>query len=404
MKNLQEINNRLAEIRSAIDTATTEQLAAFETEMRELQAQKELFEKRAAFSSTFSSPGNITFNAANPSSISNQNHEERGDKLKSRGVVEFDLKELGELRAITVASGDLVVPNQYSNTLNPTFNEVSSVVDVVQAIPLQGGEAYRKGFIVEYGEGDYTAETGDYEDAEPTTDYVTIGKAKITAYAEMTDEAVKLPNADYQEMVRRSMLVALRKKVAKQIILGAGGTNQITGIYNAPTNVIPTASDITITTIDETTLDQIVFGYGGSENVEGGAYLFLNKQDLAAFAAIRATDGKKLYKITLDENGNTGTISSDDSYSVRFIINSACKALSDSATTANSYTMVYGKPLSYELPLFSPMTVEESRDFKFKSGQVCYRGSVWVGGNVAAYKGFVRIKKGAVTPPEELEE
>lgn len=331
--------------------------------------------------------------------LSKEQLEERGNKLKNRQAVEFGIHEMPELRAVTIGSGDLVVPNHASSTLNQGFNEVSSVIDVVNAVPLEGGEAYKKGFIIEYGEGDYTTESGDYEDADPKTDYVDINKAKITAYSELTDEAAKLPSVNYQEMVKNGMQVALRKKIARQIVAGLGGANQIRGIFNAPTNVIPTESDLSISEIDETTLDKIVFGYGGSENVEGGAYLFLNKIDLAAFAAIRATDGKKLYTIKIDENGNTGTISSDNSYAVRYIINSICPALSNSGTAADTYCMAYGKPAAYEMPIFSPVTVEESRDFKFKSGQICYRGSVWVGGNVAAYKGFVRIKK--VAAPEE---
>ncbi len=319
--------------------------------------------------------------------------QERGAKLKQRQTVDFGLDELPELRAVTIGSGKLVVPTHSSNTLNPAFNEVSSVIDVVHSVPLVGGESYNKGFIIGSGEGDYTTETDDYKETDPQTDFVNIGKAKITAYTELSDESAKLPDSMYQQMVLQGIQTALRKKIAKQIVAGAGGANAITGIFNAPANVIPTASDLAISGIDETTLDKIVFGYGGDESVEGGAYLILSKADLAAFAAIRDGDGRKLYKITLDQNGNTGTISSSESYAVRYIINSACAALSASGTAADTYCMAYGKPLSYELPMFSPVTVEESRDFKFKSGQICYRGSVWVGGNVASYKGFTRIKK-----------
>jgi hypothetical protein len=131
--------------------------------------------------------------------------------------------------------------------------------------------------------------------------------------------------------------------------------------------------------------------YGGDEEVEGDACLILNKKDLAVFAALRSSDGKRIY--TIKKNGNTGTISSDGSFDIKFIINSACPALSLAETQENTYCMAYGKMVAYELPIFSELTVEESRDFKFKSGHVCYRGSVWIGGNVAMYKGFTRIKK-----------
>ncbi|MFC4389137.1 phage major capsid protein [Gracilibacillus marinus] len=318
-------------------------------------------------------------------------YETRGAQLKEKRSVTFDIDEMPEFRTVSLGGGNLVVQKKYSNTLSPTFNEVSSLVDKVNAIPLIGGESYTKGFEISSGEGDYTTETGDYAEAEPTTDYVTIQKAKITAYAEMTDESLKLPNINYQSLVRTNIGKALRKKVTKQIIVGAGGANALTGIFNAPTNVMPTEGDILISEIDADTLDKIVFGFGGDEDIEGGAYLILNKQDLAAFASVRSTDGKKLYKIK--KNGNEGTISSDDSFEVPFIINSACPALSADGTVADTYCMAYGMVQAYEMPIFSPIEVEESRDFKFRSGQIAFRGAVWTGGNVSMYKGFTRIKK-----------
>lgn len=318
--------------------------------------------------------------------------ETRGADLKAKKAVTFDIDELPEFRAVTIGGGTLVTEKKYSNALNPKFNEVSSLIDVVNAVPLMGGESYTKGFEVHSGEGDYTTESGDYKDADPTFDYVTIGKAKITAYSEINDEAIKLPNVDYQSMVAKNVSEALRKKITKQILVGPGGANALTGIFNAPANVMPpTSVDLEITKIDADTLDKIVLGYGGDEDVEGGGYLILNKKDLAAFAAVRSTTGEKLYKIK--KTGNIGTISSDDSFEVPFIINSACPALSADATAVDTYCMAYGMVQTYEMPVFSQVTVEESRDFKFKSGQIAYRGSVWAGGNVAMYKGFTRVKK-----------
>lgn len=320
-------------------------------------------------------------------------YEQRGATLKSGKPIEVSVEETAEERAVTIGASNLVVQKKYSNTLNETFNEVSSLIDNVGAVPLTGGESYTKGFEVSFADAGYTTETGDYTDGDPVTDYVEIGKAKITAYTEITDEAQKLPNIDYLALVVKNVRIAIRKKITRQIVLGSGGANAITGIFNAPINVIPLASDLEISAIDEDTLDTIVFGYGGDEDVEGGSYLILNKKDLAAFAAVRLSDGKKAYKIKLDASGNTGTISSEDSFAVPFIINSACPALTLAGTVVDTYCMAYGKLMTYEMPIFSQLTIEESRDFKFKTGQIAYRGAIWAGGNVASYKGFVRIKK-----------
>lgn len=317
--------------------------------------------------------------------------EKRGADLRAGKTIK--MPNLEQRAAITSTSG-LVIEKKYSRELNPKFNEVSSLLDRVNNVPLQGGESYTRGFEVSGGEGDYTAEGAAAKDIEPKYDFVEIGKAKITAYAEITEEIKKLPNIQYVLYIAGEVRKALRKKITKQIVNGAGTANTLTGIYNAPANVIPAASDLEVSAIDKDTLNNIVFGYGGDEDVEGGGVLVLSKTDLKAFSNVRFEDGRKAYKIT--KNGNTGTIEeADGGTSVDFIINSASNSLSASATTAGTYTMVYGNPEMYEMPTFSDIEISESSDYKFKEGMLAFKGSVFAGGNVAAYKGWLRIKKKA---------
>ncbi|MDQ7095949.1 phage major capsid protein [Desulfosporosinus sp. PR] len=321
-----------------------------------------------------------------------QKMEQRGANLKAGKAVTFGLSEIPLVRSITIDTVGLVIPDQYSNNLNPTFNEVSSIVDLVNAITMPNGETYTQGFEKPSSDsGDYTADGSDYHDADPVYDYVTIAKTSVTAYTEISKQASKLPNVNYQARCSTSVRKSLRKKLAREIMIGDGGAGHFTGIFNAPANVIPASSDLAIAEIDADTLDNIVFKFGGDEDVEDPAYLILNKLDLAAFAAIRSADGKKLYKIVT--KGNTGTISSDDSFSVNYILNSVCPALSATATTSETYCMAYGILQNYEMPIFSDIDIQMSTDYKFKQGMTAYAGEVYAGGNVAAYKGFIRIKK-----------
>jgi len=321
-------------------------------------------------------------------------YEKRGQDLKDKRKVTYDIKnELPIARSITLASSSLVVPGQYSNTLNSTFNQVSSIVDLVHAVPMVGGETYTKGFKVPVTElADYTPENTAYKNIDSIWDKVTISKTAITDYTEISKQSIKLPNIDYQSQVGTDLRNALRRKIGREILVGDGAAGHFVGIFNAPVNVIPLDSDLVVAEIDADTLDSIVFGYGGDEDVEGTAYLILSKKDLAAFAAIRTADGKKLYKIVV--NGNVGTISSDDSFSVNYVLNSACPVLSATTTAANTYCMAYGVLSNYEMPVFSDIDVEMSTDYKFGEGMVAYAGDIYSGGNVAAYKGFLRIKKG----------
>nr|DAL49716.1 MAG TPA_asm: major capsid protein [Caudoviricetes sp.] len=292
-----------------------------------------------------------------------------------------------------ISSTSTVLTQHTASDVKPTFNEVSSLVDRVKAVPLPGGESYKRGFVKGYGTGGHTAEGADYNTAEPTFGYAEMTKTKITAYCEEPEEIAKLAPADYDGVISGSTEIAVRKFLSKQILIGQGGAGKLYGIFYNPKDsnddIIDRNTDISIPAIDKNTLDEIIYAYGGDEDVEDIATLILNKMDLKAFATLRLEDGKKAY--TVVNHGNTGTIDG-----VPYIINSACNAVSNSATTAGSYCMAYGPLSNYELPVFSDMDIQRSTEFKFKQGQIAHRADIFVGGNVAAYNGFLRVKKKSV--------
>jgi HK97 family phage major capsid protein len=276
--------------------------------------------------------------------------------------------------------------------LNQTANPVSALVDLVKAVPLQGGETYERGFVKDYGANGAgaTAEGGNYNAVEPVFGYVTIEKQKVTAYTEEPEEMQKLPNADYDSVVEGSVSKAIRRYLSRQILIGDGTTSNLKGIFFNPSNagdrVIDPDTDIEISAIGADTLDDIIYSFGGDEEVEGVATLILNKNDLKAFAKLRDQQGRKVY--TIVNNGQTGTIDG-----VPFVINSACAAVSAAATDAGAYVMAYGYLQNYELAIFSDIDVRRSDDYKFRTGQTAFRASMFAGGSVAAWNGFVRAKK-----------
>ncbi len=314
------------------------------------------------------------------------NATKRGKALMAGGRVsrKFNVKN-------AVTSSSVVFTQHTANDVKPAFNEVSSLVDRVKVIPLPGGESYKRGFVKGYGTGGYTAEGADYANAEPTFGYAEMTKTKITAYCEEPEEIAKLAPAAYDGIIESSTETAIRKYLAKQILVGEGGAGKLYGIFYNPSDseedIIDRNTDISISAIDKDTLDEIIYAFGGDEDVEDVATLILNKADLKAFATLRLEDGKKAY--TVVNHGNTGTIDG-----VPYIINSACKAVSAVATSAGAYCMAYGPLSNYEMPVFSDIDIRRSNDYKFKQGQIAHRGDVFVGGNVAAYNGFLRVKKG----------
>lgn len=310
----------------------------------------------------------------------------RGEALMRGAKVKMRAKQIFN----TLTSSSTVMPGHTATDVKDTFNTVSSLIDAVKLVPLPGGESYKRGFVKAYGEGDYTAEGAAAATEEPQFGYAEINKAKVTAYCEEPEEIKKLAPAAYDSTIEDSTVRAVRRKISRQIIVGAGTTNTLCGIFNAPNTVINGSTDIEIEEIDGTTLDEIIFAYGGDEDVEGACGLILNKQDLKAFVMLRNTDGKKTYDVKI--NGNTGTIDG-----VPFILNSACPVLSAAATAATTMCMTYGPFFNYELAVFSDLDVQRSTDYKFKEGQIAHKSEIYVGGGVAAWNGFVRVKKKAAS-------
>ena len=316
-----------------------------------------------------------------------ENREQAGKELKENRSVNSPLSITGEIRSVSVGDGStIVVPSLSSKEINPNFPVVSSLVDGVDTLTLNGGESFKQPYVNNITAGNYTAEGAAAATADTTYAYASINKAKVTAYSEVTEELLKLPDAPYADNVFQNIRTSMRMLISKEILVGAGGTNQIVGIFDDGATAIDASTDLALSAITDTTLDEIVFNYGGSEEVEGTAVLILNKLDLLAFSKVRTQTKEKFYDIK--SFGNTGTING-----IPFIINSACKALSKDATESGEYCMAYGNLKNYKLVEFSPTEVKRSTDYKFKEGMIANRGLVMLGGNVVHKNGFLRVKK-----------
>ena len=387
-----ELTKHIADLAEQAKTAEGEALAAIMAEAEDAKAIIDDAKKRASLASMAAAAEPVKA-AETEKASSIKAMEERGAKAKKGAEVKYSAQAISKKINGSLTVDDTAPVVHTAADVKETFNDVSSLIDRVKIVSLSGGETYQRGYVKSYGAaGGVTAEGANYSSSEPEFGYVTISKEKVTAYAEEPEEMAKLPNADYDGIVEKSITSNVRKKITKQIISGDGSTGTIKGIFYNPASatddVIDRDTDISVAAIDNKTLDEIVYSYGGDEDVESIAVLILNKKDLKAFAMLRDDDGRKVY--TIVNNGNTGTIDG-----VPFIINSECSALSDSNTSANAYCMAYGALENFELAVFSDIDARKSEDYKFKEGQIAYRASILVGGAVAAYNGFIRVKKGS---------
>lgn len=373
-----EIDLRINTIKREVDEENIEleELSELEKELDELLKERNVIDKKLLLATKFVPPIN---NDPETNSLM------RMEMLESRG------KDLREKRAVKVSQEEILIPEHVSPQLAQyPFTQVSTLVDNINLVNLNGGETYKKTFVKEAGVAGNTLEGEDYAETEPEFGYVTITKSKLTAYTEITEELEKLPNVDYQAEVIKNITTSLKKKLSLEILKGNGSANNFTGIFSNNALALQDTEDLVVSEIDENTLDDIIFAYGGSEDVEGGAVLILNKNDLRAFARLRTEEGRKVHSIDYVNRTIDG---------IPYIINSNTGAISNPATAEGTYAMAYGALKNYEVAVFSPVEIAKSNDYKFKQGIICYKASVFVGGNVVGYKGFVRVKKGATVTP-----
>ena len=336
--------------------------------------------------------------------MENRNATVKGDVMEKRA--ETFKKEshfamtAEETRSMLISSGEIATPTKVGGITDP-FSSYSSIIDLATVEDMTGCGAYKQAYIKDWqtAAAGTEGQTANVDDMD--VGIVNIAPNIVNVITYVSKEIRKQTPLQYMSKVQEGAVIALKKKIAGDMI-GGNGSTAIYGIYNA----VDKDSDsmiqaVEVSAIDDKTLRNIIFAYGGNDNCFGGdgVVLFLNKADLIAFGDVRSSSTMQaVYEIIPDgTNPNTGIIK-DGGLSVKYCINANCAALSASATAANAYTMIVGDPKNYKLGLFGDYEIAVSEDYKFAEGLLAVRGEVTVGGNVIKGNGFVVVKKVAANP------
>lgn len=405
--NLQEILKRRKELkadymaRSA--TMTAEELDNINKELDELDKAEQEINKRNALTQRMNGM-NVEVVEREAQTVRTEatvNDEKalRGKRYKERGGVEIQVRA-----AVTVdgtGKTGVLLPTHTAPTIEPfPWNEVSSIIDAVNMISLPNGTSYTQVYQVSTGEADYTIEptkTGDassdkdgvYNLVTTTFNSATIKRNKITALTYLTEELQVIPELDYASLVESNVSLALKKKIAKEVILGNGVGEHFVGLAAATSTSglnADTYNDVE-TKIDENFLFDTVVSYGGEEDIEGRQALLMNKLTLKEIARVRDTNKRTVYTISF--SGNTAVVDG-----VRVIFTKHLKPYQNA--TANEIWGIYGDFSKYVMLNFGGESVETSREFKFDQGITAVRGRVYAGGNLAGYKAFTRLTKPSI--------
>jgi HK97 family phage major capsid protein len=369
-------NNNQSDYQSAMDNAT-----ALNTQIDDVKALMDEQDRYAAFN-------------APTLGTNERDMTEMGELLAAGKAVKFNVAEvlrdagMGRTNATTLATGSLVQPQGAGSTIRDGFaSQVSSLIDQVQTIDLTGMTAYEEPYVV----SEQAAQTGKVTElagSARTASDPTFAKARINPYEVNVTSFVdrnlsRLNPADYAAKIQEMALRALRRKANQLVMLGDGqATSDMYGITTAiNTDGKAIYSSVKLgSAISVDTLDKLVFGYGGDEEVGANARLYLTKANLQAFGALRGANEKhRLYNITPDaDNANTGIIT-DGGLIVPYTIVSSLGAGS----------LAYGDPYNYLLGLFGDFVIRVDESVKAVERMHTILGDVTLGGNLVIDKGFV---------------
>lgn len=386
-KRLKEILSRLKEINDAIETADGEALTALEQEARELLEERQKIEEEIAKRKKLrediaggaiigeSMEGGIT-------PIGDQTEERANAFVQSRSL----MMSAAETRSVLVSSGQLATPTGVSGINDIEGANSSSIIDLVTVENCEGMSSNKVAYVS--SDSDAAADQTEGSPAtgrEATFGYVTITPESVAVTSQISKQAKKQTPLNYTAKVTAQAKLALRKAAISKIVTKL----KASALVNTVTASVASSKG----KIDEKSLRNLVFAYGGDEGISGGAVLFLNKNDLIAFGDVRGANEKKaVYDIVPDgQNPNMGTIK-DGGLTVRYCIVSGLTACHNTAQgSAAIKTMFYGNPKNFELDLFSDYEIKVSEDFAFTLLMDTIRGDVELGGDVVVKNGFIAL-------------
>lgn len=354
---IEEARAQLAEVVANLDKMKGDEGGADEAAADEEEEQEEEQQRARNFR-----PGSETRSFKLDGAQTRATAEKRAKTFAATGRQSVTAEET---RATLVSGGKVATPTEVGG-INDAFNQVSSIIDLVNVVNCEGMGAYKVAYEIESATAATQTEGEEVNVSDMKYDFVEIVPQTEAVVSYISKQVRKQSPLNYTEKVRNSSLTALRKRAA--------------AIVTKSTINSALVEKVEINMIDETTLRKLALMYGGAEAVEGSAYLQLCKADLIAFGDVRGDNEKKaVYEITPDaSNPNTGIIK-DGGLAVPYILNS----------NLGECELIYGNPRCYDLGLFSGYEIAVSEDHAITKLMLTVVGDAELGGAVVVNKGFI---------------
>lgn len=329
--------------------------------------------------------------------------EARVEALRRGDPITFDASFVrDQLRSLpsnstTLANGNLVQPTGVGTTIRGADSAQSSIIDQVSVMDLTGlggwEEPYVKAELLANAQKVAIAAGTLRVSSDPTFRIAKLSPYEVNVTSYVDRNIARLSPAAYDAKITSMAMRALRRAVISLIFNGDGQASpDFFGIKTAKNkDNEPIFKTVAVSGVNVDLLDDLVFAYGGDEEMGGNAALYLAKKDLKAIGRLRGTNEKqRLYKVASSPgNANTGTIT-DGGLIIPYALGSALTELTGATAGAEAIqTMLYGDPANFLLGLFGGFSIRIDESYKAAERMFTILGDVMVGGNLIADEGFV---------------
>ena len=363
--NMAEVEARLAELEGELETRSGEELEQAKQEVVELQKRKaelEEFEQRQEQAKELE-------NGAEPEKVIETRETVKEKKMSVVEERAAKFVEEGKVEMRQLLSTGVLTPTAVKETIGELPTVVSSIIDDVDAIDVEGNGSY----VFAYRISD--AEAANVTEGETITGtpgaFKKDGQINPTTYGildEISEQVSKKTPIAYMNSIQSNAYLALRRKV-KEVVTKA--------IYNSDR-----AEAVTGLALDEHFVRNLVLGYDSDESV-APAKLYICKDDLAVLGAVRGTQDKKPVFDIEYTDANNGIIR-DGGLAVPFSINATLKGIA-----SGSNAQLYGDPKSVKLCLWGAYEVstDNGGDY-FKRNMIGIRGLQTAGADIVRQGGM----------------
>lgn len=407
---LSALEKREAELAQAIEEAETpDDIAAVEAAVEELETSQasvkdrlgavaeeiasilsEIEEAEAAQEAALGGDGAAEPDTGNDQQRSRRRKENRSmnTRMELREAEAFQrsgkhiYKDVRSLLRAALTSASTANPMGVGG-INDAIGGPSALIDMIKVTDCTGMGSYKVAMMTGDATAAVAAEGTAPAEGTPTFDSVTITPKNYATIGYVSREIRKMTPLNYEEKVNEAATRALKRA------LNSAAVAAVLASKHTAKMIVNTAA------IGPTTLSDLILAYGGAEGVEGAACLFLAKEDLKAFAAVRGkNEYLPVYSIVPDAaNPSTGVIKDNYGLSCRYCITKDLTPLTGATLTGTaSQHMFYGNPMCLEAALFGGYEVEVNEGYKFGEGLLTVRGDVSGGVDVTVHEGFVVLE------------